>query len=240
MILQHSPLDTPLAYLDLILWVVNVAITFLLALITFMKFNKKKDEFDKVIKENIMTWLLFYVFLGLANTLNIIWRFVVVDPQVADLIDALSIIVVLIAMLVKVFNIERSMNRANLYKGYFSTIVIIIVIGFGVVANPVAFRDVDLVLLTYFILMAIGFAVFPLIYFYLGFKSVGDARKNAFIVAIGVLLLIFGLLFQPQNIGFLTNDLDNGDLINSMFIIEGLIAFSVSVVLLFISYKKIL
>jgi len=196
---------------------------------------------EKFQRENILTWMIFLFFVGIANTLNIIWRFVIINEQYAETIDYISIILVYTGIFIKILNIERSINRSNFYKGYFFSIILMATIIYAIVANPIALKEFSIFQIIFLILMIASFTVFPGIFLYLSLKSTGDARKNAFMVVIGSLALAGGLLLQPQNtVDYADMLAADPELLLSFFTILCPILTTIGVILMFSSYRKTL
>ena len=238
MIIQYRQLNNDLAFIDLFLWISSVSITFLIILYTINKFRLKKDEWEQYQKENVITWIIFLTCIGIGNTLSIIWRFTIQDNQVAEIVDYISIILVYIALLVKILNIERGINRSNFYRGYYFSIVILITIIFAIIANPLALKTFGPLQIIYFILMTASFLVFPGIFVYLAIKSTGNARIDALKVSTGSFIIGIGLLVQPQNIeGYARTLVVDFELFLNFITIVCPILITLGIILIYTSFR---
>lgn len=236
MIIQYTKLDTALGNIDLTLWLSCVIITFLIALLTLIRYTSIRSVMEKFQKENILTWTIFLLSIAIANTLNIIWRFVIVDTEIAASVDFISRILVHLAILTKIINIERGINHSDFYRGYYFTILYIISIIYGIIISPFI-TDVGIAQIIYLVISLIGFIVFPGIFLYIALKSSGTARRNALYVVIGAILLGAGLLFQPRNIAEYFVADPNFELIIISFTILSPLAITLGILLIYLSYK---
>ncbi len=203
MINQYLKLNTFVNVYNLVLWLIEIVITFSIASYILIKFFKKQDKFDKIQKENVFTWFLLFFMLSIANTLNILWRFVVIDTEDALLINRISVLLCFSFMMIKTINIERGINRSNLYRGYYFTVISLISLIFFVLSY---FYTLSIGITTIiFIIISIGWSLLPIIFLYLAIKTIGESRKNSLKVFIGSIVLIGAMLLQPQNINFLSN-----------------------------------
>ena len=237
MLLQYTKLDNTLGFVDLTLWTIGVIITYLIALFTLIKFKTKKDEFEKYQQENILTWGLFLLFIALANTVNIIWRFTISDIGVAESLELISQVFVYISFFIKVFNIERGINRSNFYKGYYFSILELISVIYGIIIYPFI-KEIGIPQTINIILSIVGFAVFPLIFLYLGLKSTGVARTRSFMVAAGAIIMGTGMLLQPQNVEAYLLVLPNPEFLLAFFTIYCPVSILTGTILIFLSYRK--
>jgi hypothetical protein len=238
MILQYKTLDSSLNIIDLSLWIVSVVITFFLSIYTIGKFISKKDEMEKYQKENIFTWIIFLVFLSAGNTCNILWRFVIPEKVIYELVDSISIILVSSGTLIKILNIERAMKRSQIFSGHYFSITMLISIIYVAIIYPFIREEVGIIQISYVILAAVGYIVFPGIFAYLALKSTGNARRKALIVVIGALIIGGGLLFQPQNVETFFSSDPNYDIIITEYTILCPIMITIGAFLIFISYRK--
>ena len=77
MLFQYVMLNNFIFILDLTFWIIQVSIICSIVIYTFIKYQSKSNEIEKLQKENILSWIGFLIFLGIANTLNIVWRFTI-------------------------------------------------------------------------------------------------------------------------------------------------------------------
>jgi hypothetical protein len=240
MINQYTELDNPLAFIDLILWFSSIVITFLIVIYTILKYSSRKAEIEKYQKENILTWVLTIGIIGIGNTLNIIWRFIIQDIQIAEFIDYISVILCFVALFIKILNIERGINRSEFFKGYYFSIILLIAIMYTAIIGPAALKELGLLQTIYLLLLSVSFLIFPLLFLYLAMKSTDSARKNALKVVLGSILFGVGLLFQAQNIQEYAEYTPNFELISALFTIICPIMITLGIIIFFSSYKRTL
>ncbi|MHA1343803.1 MAG: hypothetical protein ACTSQG_07445, partial [Promethearchaeota archaeon] len=202
---------------------------------------KDKSEMEIYQRENVITWFLFLLFIGIANTLNIIWRFLIVDSNTAIKIDYISIIFVYIGIFIKILNIERGINRSGFYKGYWSSIILLIAIIYAIILNPITLKEFGPFQLIFLILMVASFAIFPGIFLYIAFKSTDNARKNALKVVGGSLLIASGLMLQPQNVeDYIITLMANTEFWLNFLTIICPIMITLGIILIFDNYRRTL
>jgi hypothetical protein len=235
-IFQYTQLDNSLAFIDLGLWITGVVVTYLIAIYTFLKFNSKKAEMEKYQKEIILTWVLFLVFLGIANTLNIIWRFGIADVDTAQFVEFLSQLFVYISFFTKILNIERGINRSKFYKGYYFSILELVSIIFGIVIYPII-TEVGPIQTIYLILSIAGFAVFPIIFIYMTIKTTGATRTKSVLVVIGALFIGVGMVLQPQNVVEYIKALPDYEILLAFFTVLCPILIIIGIIFIFLSYR---
>jgi len=206
MINQYTKLDNPLSFLDIGLWLTAIIITSVIGIYTLIKYYSKRSESEtkKLENENILTWALFMILMSAGSICQLLWRFVfpvtsyyVFSPFVFAIL--ISIILVDVAILIKIINIERGMNRLKFFKGYYFTIIMLISIIYVIIYYPFIREEIGILHIIYMLLAIVGFCVFPGIFLYLAIKTTGDARIKAVEVVIGAIFIGGSLLFQPQN-----------------------------------------
>ncbi len=236
MILQYSKLTSVLTVFDLILWLSLVFLTFIIVIFTTIKYRSKKEQIEKFQRENVLTWIGFLIFLGTANTLNIVWRFTISNLELAGLVEFISQLFVFFSILIKIINIERGINRSNFYRGYYFSILEIITIIFGIIIYPII-KEVGIIQTIYIIICAAAFIIFPGIFLYLTFKSTGEARIKSFLVFFGAGTIGVGMLLQPQNVEQYAKLYPTYELLMIFFTIICPVLIITGILLVFKSYK---
>ena len=237
MTFQYTQLDNSLAFIDLTLWITGIVLTWLFVLFTTLSYSSKKNEMEKYQKENIFTWILFLVCVGIANTLNIIWRFGITDTLIARIVEFLSQLILYMGILIKIINIERGINRSDFYKGYYFSIIDAISAAYGVIIYPII-TGVGILQIIYVILSIAGFLVFPGIFIYMAIKTTGAARKKSLLVVFGAFLIGIGLFLQPQNIRNYIEGTPTFEMVNIIVTIICPLFVLIGVVFIYISFKN--
>jgi hypothetical protein len=233
----YQNLDPALLWTIIIVWIINVTITYILSFYTLIKYlksgreSKSRDE-----KENIITWIFYFIFIGIANTMNIFHSFFIEDQYIVDLIDGMSNYFIYASWLVKVFPIERLLKRHNtLNTHYLFTFCYVILIIFAFAVNPINIVKDEVYITIFLILSNVAKAIFIGVYLYLAIKTLGTVRRNALKVAAGVLILDLGMTLQPVSLTAIFPDLIA---IIPYLSIVGTLTVVFAMLLLFDSYRK--
>lgn len=202
MISQYLSLDNNIHFFNYILWIIINLTCYVAALYSFYKYYSNRSEIEKKSKENIITWGFFFLMQGIASTLNVTWRFLIIDAEIAYLINGISIYVVFIGYLIKVMNVEKAMKQANLLDSrYGFTLINLIIIMVLIILNPnFITQEAGPGQITLVVLSIISYSILPAIFIYLGVKSDGDIKRNCYFVSMGLILIFLGTFFQPQSI----------------------------------------
>ncbi|MHA1148677.1 MAG: hypothetical protein ACTSR8_10575 [Promethearchaeota archaeon] len=151
-------------------------------------------------KRNALTWAVAFMLLGIANLLNLLWRYTIDDNYMRLIVDNLSVFCVNLALFTKILHTEYTINRYEFYKGYYFTIATAALMFFTTIVTPEAVRTIGFYQNIYLILLTVGGSIFPLIFLYLAIKLKGKERQLAIRMLAGAFLFMMGLLFQPHNI----------------------------------------
>ena len=236
MLLQYTPLDNSLAYIDLFLWISNVALIFFIVIYTYTRYLKKKEELEKIERDNLKRWAINLTPLGLSNLLNTIWRFFIIDQQIAEALEFAAYLLLFTTFFFRIYYMERAINNIGFYKGYYFTIVFCISMPFIIIANPISVRAIGFMQVLYLIIVSIIFANLLSVITYCVVKSTGSVRLKSSLVLIGFVLIALGLLFQIQNVTpYVDNSLDP-ELTYAIFVFLSPIFENVAVLLMFLSY----
>lgn len=236
MIEMYRSLNAPLSILDVSSWMFSIALSFFLALFTIYKIYLKPKEIRELQKANAITWAASFILLGIANTLNLIWRYSIENKTTMLIVENLSVLFVNLFVIVKLVYTEYSINRYGFYKGYYFTFAFIGLTIFTSVLTPNTVREIGIYQAIYLILLVVGVSLFPCIFVYLAIKSKGEGRKMALTILIGYILLFFGLLLQPQNLGPYESEIPNFELTSNSLLILCPILISIAILVMFKSY----
>ncbi len=234
----YQNLDPALLWTIIIVWIINVTITYILSFYTLIKYSKSdRESRSRDEKENIITWVFYFIFIGIANTMNIFHSFFLEGELLVDFVDGISNYFIYASWLVKVFPIERLLKRHNtLNTRYLFTFCYIILIIFAFAVNPINIVTNELYITIFLILSNIAKAIFIGVYLYFAVKSFGQLRRDALKVAAGVLILDLGMTLQPVSLIAIFPDLIA---IIPYLSIVGTLIVVFAMLLLFDSYRKI-
>jgi len=232
----YRSLSDPFAALDITLWIICISVSLIVAIYTIYKLKYDPKEINDLQYKNATTWALTFLFLALANTLNLIWRYNLSDDDFGLTIDNLSVFLVNLALFIKIFQTEYTINKYEFYKGYYFTFATIGLMIFTVIMTPQALRQVSPFQSIYLILLIAGGSIFPLIFLSLAIKLKGKERQMALRMLNGGMFLAVGLLFQPHNIDVFIIEYEYYELIYNLFLILCPIFLSLAIIIILSSY----
>ncbi len=234
----YRNLFEPISYLDLALWILTIFISFLILIYTLYKLVIDSKEIRNLQKLNVITWIIFFFLIGLSGIINLIWRYLISDEFFADFLDNITYILCEIAFLFKIVFTEYSVNQYKFYKGYYFSVIFFFLIAFtSIIPEPVG--EIEIIDIIYIVLFSLGVVLFPTIFLYIAFKVKGDERIMALKITFGYILLIIGILFQPQNLEILKPFTTNYEEITNTFLILCPILLLFGIIIMFSSYRKI-
>ncbi|MHA1147866.1 MAG: hypothetical protein ACTSR8_06435 [Promethearchaeota archaeon] len=150
----------------------------------------------KKAKNIFFFWISLFFFLFIVSRiLRIIVKFYIGEPPVgkpltgnAFILESIYTIVSYIGLFCVYFALEKTLVKKSHF--FFS-----IVVWITCVISIIDFITRNLLWLTlpFFIATVLGL---PVIFFYLAGKSSGEVRKNSLLVAVGVVMFIFGIAFD--------------------------------------------
>lgn len=240
MLFAYRRLSDPFAYLDISLWLTTISLSLIIALYSLYKILKEPKDITKLQRWNVISWSICYLFLTIANILNLIWRYGASSPILAQNIDNISVLLVNLAILTKILHTEYSINQYKFYKGYYFSIALIFLILFTFFVTPEMVREFGIFQIIYIGLLLFGISVFPSIFLYLALKLDGNERRKAIIILIASIFFTIGFLLQPHNIADFTSHLPNFTLIYNILLILCPILISMALLLIYKSYFKAL
>jgi len=181
--------------IDIMLWIIGNVFTLINIIITLRRFFNKKFENSQRISNLI--WSLYFLFMLSANILSILWRRFILEiygVELAKLLENISMIFLNCGWLILVgyFDIKRSEKK----RPYFF-IILIIIFPFSILIN---FHLGQIIEILYFIAVAIGFSIVPILFIKIARHSEGIIRKNSFRLSGALITFGIGLLIQQQNV----------------------------------------
>ena len=234
-------LDSPLLWMNFILWIIGIGLILIVAKICRNLSQKREYQADEAQQRTFNIWSYFFILLAISNILILIWRFAIPESNaiLIDIIERSSNVLFYLACFIKVYDIEKSLIRSDWYHHhYFSTISIIAIL-INAAVPPAFLKAISAYQLAFLILVTISFAVFPIIYLYVALKSSGKIRRGALKVCVGAMFLALGYLFRPENLeGYRGLSPGLNTLIDSLYITAP-IAIIIAVLLIYHSFRDI-
>ncbi|MHA1145766.1 MAG: hypothetical protein ACTSRW_13585 [Candidatus Helarchaeota archaeon] len=232
------PLSNPLLLVNFILWCSNTILAFVVVSICFYK-DVKREDLDDIEKRNLRTWSAFFLILITANVLTLIWRFLMADFLIINILERISNVLVISASFIKIIHVEKVINKMKYYKGYYFTIILAIVIFILAFIDPNLLKVVS-PFQTFFIAISFaGYSIFPIIYFYVSIKSSdNELRYNGLKVSAGAVFIGLGVVIRPQNlIGYV--NIPPVCYFIDWFYITAPISIIIGIILIYDSFRRI-
>ena len=193
-------LDNQFVFINFILFYIALSLVLVFSIITIVYYYKKKDELEDSDKKSVFSWMLFFIIIVIQLFIMSLWKFWITDVFLANILERIANTLVFLAMLIKVIDIERSCNKLDYYKGYWFSIVSGISMSISILIDPVILKVISPFQMVFVAMMFCGVAIFPIIYFYVAIKSLGNIRTNALLVSAGAVFIGLGYLFRPANL----------------------------------------
>ncbi len=235
---QYRSLEDPLSGIDITLWMITIILAFVFAIYTLFKIYIKESEMRELQKTNAITWAIAFIFFGISNILNTIWRYSIADAGLAVIVENVSVFFLNFAVLIKIFHTEYMIHKYGFYKRYYSTIASLCLVIFTSIVTPDMVREIFIFQVIYLVLLLAGVSIFPGIFLFLAFKLSGRERLMAIRILGGLLLLSMGMLLQPQNIETYASDINDFSAFSSIMLILCPILVSIAFISIFRSYKN--
>lgn len=230
----------PLSLADIILWTMNICLLVGFSFYTAYKIRGRRKEMPQLQYLNAITWIVAFILYATSIILCLIWKYCIrVSTLEFFLVDIFIVLFVSLAVLIKIIHTEISINQLAFYKGYYCTVIMVIFIGFTVLFTPQTIRNQGIFIIIYVILLFIGVSIFPAIYLYMAIKVEGSNRLRALQVFVAALLILIGLIIQPQNIGAFSG-IVYFELLSNIALILAPILISIALLIIFISYQDTL
>jgi len=193
--------------LDIILEVLFLGIACYILYRLYIKKEIKSRETERGNINNLITWALFFLLMGIGHLLKIIVSLHSINGTILEslesLLEKIDLIIIFSAFLIKIIYLEHVIVKMNLTKRYFFSIFFIIVIILMIFIDYDAITETGLIQVVFLSLFVIGYSILPFLYLYLAIKTSGINRINAFKVSIGTLLFgLFSLLQVDNLIGY--------------------------------------
>lgn len=181
--------------LDILFWTVANVSTLFNFVFCLNRIPNKRIE--RSLRKANFVWMLYFMFMLIGNTLNIVWRLYVLEiygPFLAGIVEEISLLFLNFGWLSLIGYLDI---RLRLLKRPYFFYLLLSVLPLGLI---IRFHSATILELIYFILVAIGFSLVPILFFITGFRAEGIIKKNAIRLGIASILFGVGLLIQEQNV----------------------------------------
>ena len=98
MLLAFRSLSDPFALWDIALWCICILVLLIFNIITMYKITLNRGPASDLQRRNALTWAVAFMLLGIANLLNLIWRYMIDDSFMRMVVDNLSVLCVNLAL----------------------------------------------------------------------------------------------------------------------------------------------
>jgi len=210
--------------LDIILEAVFLGIFCYILYRLYIKREIRSKETERGNINNLITWALFFLLMGIGHLLKIINSINSIDGTFSESLEStlekIDLLFIFSAFLIKIIYLEHVIITMDVRKRYFFSILVLLVIIITIFIDFDAITEAGLIQAVFLILSTIGYSILPFLYLYLAIKTSGVNRKNAFKVSTGALFfLIFSLLQVDNAVGYYGESDILNQIIESMYII---------------------
>ncbi|MHA1275198.1 MAG: hypothetical protein ACTSQS_17480 [Promethearchaeota archaeon] len=233
--------------MSLIFYLINVVLISMVILYIlrklYFKQGMKQHKEERINVYNLITWIIFFALLCLSNILKCISLAFIINGQNTEaliilILFRIRIVIIYTAFLVKILYLEYVLKTQKIYKGYFFSIILSIVIVILILVDPAMLKTIGTSQIIFIILIFTGYSLLPILYFYLAIKTVGQSRKNALKVSAGAVFLGLGCLFRPENLGGYMGFSKLLDILIGYTYITAPIGMIISTLLIFDSFRE--
>ncbi|MHA1335407.1 MAG: hypothetical protein ACTSPW_06600 [Promethearchaeota archaeon] len=202
MVIQDSLISIVLISISIFSWMIYIILSFGLGIYTLIKICKrvKKDNLSKLQKYNVFTWGITYILLGFSFLFFILWYFFIQEIKLKEILDQLFVLFFNLAILIKIFNTEYTINKYKYYKGYYFSVILVILTIFSLILTPPIIRETALYQTIYLILFISGVSIYLLLFSVVAAKTKGEERITAIKFIIFPFLVVLGIVFLPVNV----------------------------------------
>ncbi|GAB4322414.1 MAG: hypothetical protein Kow0069_27130 [Promethearchaeota archaeon] len=189
--------DNLLERLNLVLWSVATTLTFIMALLSHA--TARSSALEPTERRGKLSWAAFFYTLTGADVLLVAWKYFVGDAILVSALERTSNAGFYVASLFKVADVEASIKRAGKWRGHPFSVALAAILVVVAVADPEVYKRPGGLQVLFGTLACVGFAIFPLVYFYVSLKARGAVRWDAFKISAGAVFVGLGYLFRPAN-----------------------------------------
>ncbi len=212
-----------------IIYLVNIILSFSISIIIIdklyisKKFSKEKNFH---FYNDLFSWEMFFIFIGIENVLKIISFFILTNNGILNLFIRIRILILFFPFWNKIIHLEKVMNKITYERHYFAGIIpffIVLVLGFTSLTN-------------FFLIVIFVCSTFlPFLLFFTFLKNTGASRNLVIKIISGAIIIVLGFLLRPEIItvlvGYPNASLDYMNIVAPILTIMGIL-------LIFDSFRK--
>ena len=194
--------------LDIILETVLLGIfCYIIMYRLYIKEEIKNRETERGNINNLITWALFFLLMGIGHILKIINSINSINGttpiSIEKFLDKVGLICIFSGFLTKIIYLEHEIITMELYKKYIFSIILSFVLLFIIIIDYDVITEAGIIQVIFLALVVIGYSVLPSLYLYLAIKTEGKSRIKALEVSIGALFFgLFSLLQVDNAVGY--------------------------------------
>jgi hypothetical protein len=215
-----------------VIYLVNIVLSLILAITIIdklyisKKFSKEKDFH---FYNDLFSWELFYLFIGIENIIKIVSLLLSSNSDISNLLLRISVLIFFFPFWTKIIHLEKVMDKITYERHYFASIIpLIMILVLGFTSLP----DIIIILIFFFT------TFIPFLIFFIFYKNTGTSRKKTLLIISGALLIVFGYIFRPEILDRYVGNSEILDLLIVMTNITAPISFIIGMLLIFASYRK--
>lgn len=203
-----------------------LAITIIDKLYISKKFSKEKDFH---FYNDLFSWEMFYIFIGIENIIKIISLFISSNIELSNLLLRIRVLIFFFPFWTKIIHLEKVMDKITYERHYVASIIpLILVLVLGFTSLPSI-----IIILIFF---CTTFSLF--LFFFIFYKNTGTNRKKTFLIISGTMFIVLGYIFRPE---ILEGYIGISETLDSIIMITNITApilFIIGTLLIFASFRK--
>ncbi len=181
-----------LAEIGVVIYVVNVILSIVIALMIIdklyisKKFSKEKDFH---FYNDLFSWEMFFIFIGIENLIKIISIFTASNPEITFMLLRIRILLLYFPFWNKLIHLEKVMNKITYERHYFAGMIPFFIV------LLLAFTNISNFMLILIFLCSSLTPYLLLVYF---LKNTGFTITKTLKIMIGILFIGFGCVLRPE------------------------------------------
>lgn len=211
------------------IYIANIILSFILAVIIIDKLyisKKFSKENDFHFYNDLFSWEMFYIFIGIENIIAIISLFISSNILISYIFLRIRILILFFPFWTKMFHLEKVMNKITYERHYFAGIIpLILVLVLGVTNLP------NKILIVIFF----GTTFIPFLILLIFFKNTGTKGAKTLKIISGSIFIGIGYIFKPE---IMAGYLGITESLDILIMLTAPILFIIGLLLIFESYRK--
>ena len=221
-----------LQIIGVMMYLVNIFLSFILAIIIIEKLyisKKFSKEQDFHFYNDLFSWEMFYIFIGIESVLKIVSMFLSFNNVISYILLRVRILIFFFPFWTKIIHLEKVMNKITYDRHYYAGVIpliITLVLGFTSISN----------IILIFIFFCTTFSL--LFFFFIFFKNTGTERSKTLKILFGTIVIGVGYLLKPE---ILERYSEISKILETLIVLSNItvpILFIIGLLLIFDSYRK--